>query len=130
MILRTSELKTLSPYAMHPSDNCVDVPPHGQPEALELWELNVAGGGRGRLDKMVGVPELGEAGGGEGREGRTWLPYESRCSILPDSMMEQVSKPRCGWSGNPATISFGGAFSSSSIRKGSCRQRTRPPVSG
>lgn len=33
---------------------------------------------------------------------RTALPTLSLCSICPSSMMEQVSKPRCGWLGNPA----------------------------
>jgi hypothetical protein len=30
----------------------------------------------------------------EDSELRTWLPYESRCSINPESMIEHVSKPR------------------------------------
>ena len=51
--------------------------------------------------------------------GLTWLPTESWCSILPLSMMLQVSKPRWGWSGKPADASFAGMRSSSSIRKGS-----------
>jgi len=32
----------------------------------------------------------------------TLLPMLSACSMRPDSMMEQVSKPRWGWSGKPA----------------------------
>ena len=53
------------------------------------------------------------------RSSSALFPAESSCSILPSSIMLQVSKPLCGWSGNPAVARWAGAFSSSRMRYGS-----------
>lgn len=58
----------------------------------------------------------------------TLLPAESSCSILPSSIMLQVSKPLWGWSGNPAVARCAGAFSSSSMRYGSRLRKAGVPT--